>query len=71
MDDPPDLSCQDSTRQHAVDDPLLSCKQQAPVRAPASAPARSLTGAGCGTAEATETGGQHVGQQVGVVTVRV
>jgi len=25
LDGPPDLSCQDSTRQHAVDDPLLSC----------------------------------------------
>ena len=41
------------------------------VRAPVPAPARSLTGAGCGTAEATKTGGQHVGQQVGVVTVGV
>jgi hypothetical protein len=28
LDDPFDLSCKDSTRQHAVDDPLLSCKQQ-------------------------------------------
>ena len=28
LDDPPDLTCQDSTGQHAVDDPLLSCKQQ-------------------------------------------
>jgi hypothetical protein len=26
LDDPPDLSCKDSTRQYAVDDPLLSCK---------------------------------------------
>jgi hypothetical protein len=25
MDDPHDLSCQDSTGQHAVDDPRLSC----------------------------------------------
>jgi hypothetical protein len=25
LDDPPDLSCKDSTRQHAVDDPRLSC----------------------------------------------
>ena len=25
---PPDVSCKDSTRQHAVDGPLLSCKQQ-------------------------------------------
>jgi hypothetical protein len=28
LDDPPDLSCKDSTRQYTVDDPLLSCKQQ-------------------------------------------
>jgi hypothetical protein len=27
LDDPSELSCQDSTGQHAVDDPLLSCKQ--------------------------------------------
>jgi hypothetical protein len=27
VDDPPDLSCQDSTSQYAMDDPLLSCKQ--------------------------------------------
>ena len=25
LDDPPDLSCKDSTRQHPVDNPLLSC----------------------------------------------
>jgi hypothetical protein len=28
LDDPPDLSCKENTRQHSVDDPLLSCKQQ-------------------------------------------
>ena len=28
FNDPPDVSCQDSTQPHAVDDPLLSCKQQ-------------------------------------------
>jgi hypothetical protein len=28
LDDPPDLSCQDSTRQHPVDGSRLSCKQQ-------------------------------------------
>ena len=28
LDDLSDLSCKDSTRQHPVDDPLLSCKQQ-------------------------------------------
>jgi hypothetical protein len=27
LDDPSDLSCKDSTRQHATDDPRLSCKQ--------------------------------------------
>ena len=25
LDDPPDVSCKDSIRRHAVDDPLLSC----------------------------------------------
>jgi hypothetical protein len=25
LDSSPELNCQDSTRQHAVDDPLLSC----------------------------------------------
>jgi len=29
LDDPSDLTCKDSTGQHAVDDPRLSCKQQA------------------------------------------
>jgi hypothetical protein len=28
LDDPPVVSCKDSTRQHAVDDPRLSCKRQ-------------------------------------------
>jgi len=28
LDDPSDVSCKDSTGQHTVDDPLLSCKQQ-------------------------------------------
>jgi hypothetical protein len=27
LDGLPDVSCKDSTRQHAVDDPLLSCNQ--------------------------------------------
>jgi hypothetical protein len=27
LDGPSDLSCQDSTRQHAVDGPLLSCNR--------------------------------------------
>ena len=26
-DDVPDLSCEDSTQQYSMDDPLLSCKQ--------------------------------------------
>jgi hypothetical protein len=29
LDNPPDLSSKDATCRHAVDDPLLSCKQQA------------------------------------------
>ena len=28
LDDRHDLSCQDSTGQHAVDDPLLSCNRK-------------------------------------------
>jgi hypothetical protein len=28
LDDPPDLSCKQTTRQHALDNPRLSCKQQ-------------------------------------------
>jgi hypothetical protein len=28
LDDPSDLSCKESTGQHAVDYPRLSCKQQ-------------------------------------------
>jgi hypothetical protein len=28
LDDPSDSTCKDSTQPHAVDDPLLSCKQQ-------------------------------------------
>ena len=28
LDDPPDVACKDRTRQHAVDDSRLSCKQQ-------------------------------------------
>jgi hypothetical protein len=29
LDEPPDATCKDSTRQHPADDTLLSCKQQA------------------------------------------
>ena len=32
LDDPPDLTCKEHMRQYAVDDPLLSCKQQVPPR---------------------------------------
>ena len=34
LDDPSDLTCKETTRQHAVDDPLLSCKQQVGARVP-------------------------------------
>src|SRR5207247_782721 len=36
LDDPPDLSCKDSTGHHAVDDCPLSCKQRIRARAFAS-----------------------------------
>jgi hypothetical protein len=39
LDDPPDLSCKQNTRQHAVDGCPLSCKQPVPV--PIRAPART------------------------------
>jgi hypothetical protein len=38
LDDPPDTSCKDSTRQYAVDDPLLSCNSRSGVRVPPPAP---------------------------------
>jgi hypothetical protein len=38
LDDPSDLSSRDSTCQYAVDDPLLSCKQQIGVHLHATAP---------------------------------
>jgi hypothetical protein len=28
LDDPPDVTCKETTRQHPADDPRLSCKQQ-------------------------------------------
>jgi hypothetical protein len=37
LDEPPDLSCMETTRQHAVDDPLLSCKQMLLGTAPTTA----------------------------------
>ena len=37
LDDPSELSCQDSTQGHAVDDPLLSPKQPVGVRVPQGA----------------------------------
>jgi hypothetical protein len=41
LDDRPELTCKDSTRQHAVDGPRLSCKQQVPghLSAPEAQPA--------------------------------
>ena len=42
LDDPSNLSCKESTRQYAVDDPLLSCKQPIPVRVRAPAPPTAL-----------------------------
>jgi hypothetical protein len=42
LDDPSDLTCKETTRQHAVDDPLLSCKQQVEGSSPpASSQSRS------------------------------
>jgi hypothetical protein len=38
LDDLPDLSCKDSTRQHTVDGPRLSCKQQVPGSSPRRLP---------------------------------
>jgi hypothetical protein len=44
LDDPPDLSCQESTRQYAVDDDQLSCKQQVGGSSPpASSPKAQVT----------------------------
>ena len=37
LDDPSELSCKDSTRQHAVDGPLLSCNS-VPTRGASSVP---------------------------------
>ena len=38
LDTASDLSCKESTGQYAVDDPLLSCKQQVPGSSPGPAP---------------------------------
>jgi hypothetical protein len=53
LDDPTDLSCQGSTRQHPVDDPLLSCKQ-APVHSSHFMPA--LFGIGAEVASSANCG---------------
>jgi hypothetical protein len=47
LDDPPDLTCQDSTQEHAVDDPLLSCNEVYLDRAAAenAGPARAASAA--------------------------
>ena len=47
LDDPPDLSCQDTTRQHALDDPLLSCKQQVGGSSPPASSQSCRSGACC------------------------
>ena len=45
LDDPSDLTCKETTRQHDVDDPLLSCKQQVEDWSPpASSPKPQVTG---------------------------
>jgi hypothetical protein len=44
LDGPSDLSCNETTRQHAVDDPLLSCKQQVGVESPRQLPEPQVTG---------------------------
>jgi hypothetical protein len=38
LDSPSDLTCKERTGHHAVDDPLLSCKQQVGGRGPARRP---------------------------------
>jgi hypothetical protein len=38
LDDPPDLTCKETTRQHGVDDPRLSCKQQVGDSSPRQLP---------------------------------
>jgi hypothetical protein len=45
--DPSDLSCKESTHQHAVDDPLLSCNSRLGVRVPRQLPKPQLTGLQC------------------------
>ena len=42
LDDPPDLSSKDSTRQYAVDDPRLSCKQQVGGSSPPASSDRTV-----------------------------
>ena len=44
LDDGPDLSCQGSTRQPAVDDPRLSCNSRLGVRIPRGAPKMQVRG---------------------------
>jgi hypothetical protein len=44
LDDPSDVSCKDRTRQHPVDDPLLSCNSRLGVRVPRQLPKPQVTG---------------------------
>ena len=43
LDDPPDLTCKDSTRQHSVDDSRLSCNRLL-GRIPGICPTRTRRG---------------------------
>jgi hypothetical protein len=43
LDDAPDLSCKDSTRQHTVDDPLLFVSSRLGVRVPRQLPNPQVT----------------------------
>jgi hypothetical protein len=48
LDDPPDLTCQNSTRQHPPDGCCLSCKQQVPGSSPGASSQKSRSAAGQG-----------------------
>jgi hypothetical protein len=60
LDDPSDASCKDSTRQHAVDDPQLSCKQQVGGSSPPASSQRCRSKA-CDTRRLTCLTGCHCG----------
>jgi hypothetical protein len=53
LDDPSDLTCKDSTAQHLVDGPRLSCKQQVgPATDPPHGGGLASRGSGVGNKEA-------------------